>query len=268
MTPNRRPLVTTEVGTPTLAAVTVGFGIDIGGSGIKGGRANLDDGELVGDRIKILTPQPATVEGVVDVIREVVEMGGWTGPFGCTFPGVVHHGVIHTAANMGSHWIGVNLEEQIHAATGLEVAVLNDADAAGVAEMHFGVGRGRGGVVIMTTLGTGIGSAVFLDGKLLPNTELGHLELDGKAAEKRAAASVRERKAMSWEEWATRLQRYYRHLELLFSPDLFIVGGGVSRKSERFLPMLSLQTEIIPASLENQAGIVGAAMAARERFGS
>jgi polyphosphate glucokinase len=245
----------------------VGFGVDIGGSGIKGGQADLDTGELVGDRVKILTPQPATIASVVDVVREVVELDGWTGALGCTFPGVVRHGIIHTAANMGSHWIGSHLEELIHDATGRDVAVLNDADAAGVAEMHFGVGRGRGGVVIMTTLGTGIGSAVFLDGQLLPNTELGHLELDGKAAERRAAASVRERKNLSWEEWATRLQRYYRHLELLFSPDLFIVGGGVSRKSEKFLPMLALDTEIVPATLENQAGIVGAAMAARERFG-
>lgn len=244
----------------------IGFGIDIGGSGIKGARVDLTTGELASDRIKILTPQPATPEAVVAVIREIVEQAEWAGPFGCTFPGIVRHGVLHSAANMGEAWIGVHLEELVHDATGHQVAVLNDADAAGLAEARFGAARDRDGVVILTTLGTGIGTAVFVDGHLLPNSELGHLQMYGKSAEKRAAASVRQRKGLSWEEWAARLQEYYSHLEFLLSPDLIIIGGGVSRKSEKFLPMLDLQAEVIPAQLQNQAGIVGAAVVAAERF--
>jgi polyphosphate glucokinase len=244
----------------------IGFGIDIGGSGIKGARVDLTTGELASERIKILTPQPATPEAVVAVIGEIVQEAEWAGPFGCTFPGIVRHGVLHSAANMGKAWIGVHLEELVHDATGHQVAVLNDADAAGLAEARFGAARDRDGVVIMTTLGTGIGSAVFVDGHLLPNSELGHLQMYGKSAEKRAAASVRQRKGLAWEEWAARLQEYYSHLEFLLSPDLIIVGGGVSRKSEKFLPLLDLQAEVIPAQLQNQAGIVGAAVVAAERF--
>lgn len=244
----------------------IGFGIDIGGSGIKGARVDLTTGELASERIKILTPQPATPEAVVAVIGEIVQQAEWAGPFGCTFPGIVRHGVLHSAANKGKAWIGVHLEELVHDATGHQVAVLNDADAAGLAEARFGAARDRDGVVIMTTLGTGIGSAVFVDGHLLPNSELGHLQMYGKSAEKRAAASVRQRKGLAWEEWAARLQEYYSHLEFLLSPDLIIVGGGVSRKSEKFLPLLDLQAEVIPAQLQNQAGIVGAAVVAAERF--
>ncbi len=247
--------------------MTEGFGVDIGGSGIKGAFVDTDAGELTGDRVKILTPQPATAEAVIEVVSEVAELAGWTGAFGCTFPGVISHGVVGTAANLGGHWIGVNLEEAIERAVGHGVAVLNDADAAGLAEMRFGAGRGRDGVVVLTTLGTGIGTAVFLDGKLLPNTELGHLEMDGRAAEKRAAASIKERKNLSWKEWAARLTAYYQYVERLLAPDLFIVGGGVSRKAEKFLPFVDVKTEMVPATLQNQAGIVGAAMAAQERFG-
>jgi polyphosphate glucokinase len=245
---------------------SIGFGIDIGGSGIKGARVDLATGELASERIKILTPQPPTPDRVVPVIREIVEQAEWSGPFGCTFPGVVRHGQLYTAANLGDDWIGVNLEELVQTATAHQVAVLNDADAAGLAEVRFGSPKARDGVVILTTLGTGIGSAVFVDGVLLPNTELGHLQMNGRSAEKRAAASVKERKGLSWQDWAARLQEYYSYLEFLFSPDLIIVGGGVSRKAEKFLPLIKVEAQMIPAQLQNQAGIVGAAVVAAERF--
>jgi polyphosphate glucokinase len=244
----------------------IGFGIDIGGSGIKGARVDLANGELASERVKIATPQPATPEAVIDVIEQLLDEAGWTGGFGCTFPGIVRHGVLHSAANLDQSWVGVHLEELLHERTGVPVSVLNDADAAGMAESRFGAARGRDGVVILTTLGTGIGSAIFVDGHLLPNSELGHLIMYGRSAEKYAAASVREKKKLPWDVWAARLQEYYSHLEFLFSPDLFVVGGGVSRKSEKFLPLLDLEAEIIPAQLQNQAGIVGAAVDAMERF--
>ncbi len=245
----------------------IGFGVDIGGSGIKGARADLVAGDLASERHKILTPQPATPEAVVAVITEIVSTAGWTQPFGCTFPGIVRHGVLHSAVNLDKSWLGVNLEHLASEATGLPVAALNDADAAGLAEARFGAAKGRDGVVIVVTLGTGIGTAVLVDGHLLPNSELGHLLLHGDSAERYAAASVRQRKNLSWKEWGGRLQEYFSHLEFLFSPDVFIIGGGVSRKSEKFLPYLDVEAEIIPAQLQNQAGIVGAAVVAAERFG-
>ena len=247
-------------------APLVGFGVDIGGSGIKGARVDLRTGELVSERFKILTPRPSTPTAVVDVITRLLEQAAWTGPFGCTFPGIVRHGVLHSAANLDKGWLGVDLERLLDESTGLPADVLNDADAAGLAEVRFGAARGRSGVVVLTTLGTGIGTAVFVDGHLVPNTELGHLLLHGDSAEKYAAASAREREGLSWKEWAGRLQEYYSHLEFLLSPDVIIVGGGVSRKSEKFLPLLDVQAEIIPAALQNQAGIVGAAVEAAERF--
>lgn len=246
----------------------LGFGIDIGGSGIKGARVDLDAGEFASDRIKILTPKKANPGNVVPIISEIVERAEWSGPFGCTFPGVVRHGVIYTAANLGDAWIGVNLEELVHEATGLPVAVLNDADAAGLAEVRFGAAKGRDGVVILTTLGTGIGTALINDGQLVPNTELGHLQMYGRSAEKYAASSVKDRKGLSYPEWAKRLQEYYSYLEFLTSPDVIIVGGGISRKSDKFLPLIDTQAELIPAELRNAAGIVGAAVVADERFPS
>jgi polyphosphate glucokinase len=247
-------------------APLIGFGVDIGGSGIKGARVDLRTGELVSDRFKVLTPQPSTPQAVVEVIKQLLGQAEWSGPFGCTFPGIVRHGVLHSAANLDASWVGVDLERLLDDATGQQAAVLNDADAAGLAEARYGAARDRDGVVILTTLGTGIGTAVFVDGHLLPNSELGHLLLHGKSAEKYAAASVRERRRLSWEEWAGRLQEYYSHLEFLLSPDLIIVGGGVSRKAEKFLPLLDVEAEMIPAALQNQAGIVGAAVEAVERF--
>ncbi len=264
-----------ECGPTTVRAVeergrNIGFGIDIGGSGIKGARVDLDAGEFDGDRIKILTPKKAKPKNVVPIITEIIEQAQWSGPFGCTFPGVVRHGVLHTAANLGDAWIGVNLEEVLAEATGHDVAVLNDADAAGLAEVRFGAAKGRDGVVVLTTLGTGIGTALINDGALVPNTELGHLQIYGTSAdvEKYAASSVKDKEKLSYEEWAERLQVYYSHLEYLISPDVIVVGGGVSRKAHKFLPLISTDAELIPAELRNAAGIVGAAVMADERFGA
>ncbi|MGP3982565.1 polyphosphate--glucose phosphotransferase [Streptomyces sp. KR80] len=243
------------------------FGVDIGGSGVKGAPVDLDRGALTEQRHKVLTPHPATPDAVADRVREVVGHFGWSGPVGVTFPGVVTRGTTRTAANVDSGWVGLDarglLGERLG---GLPVTVVNDADAAGMAEMSFGAGRGRGGTVILLTLGTGIGSAVFTDGRLVPNTELGHLELDGHDAEKRASTKARDDEELSWPHWARRLQKYLAHVEMLFSPELFIVGGGVSRKAEKFLPLIEgIRAELVPAELQNNAGIVGAAMAAREQ---
>lgn len=236
-----------------------GFGVDIGGTGVKGAVVDLETGTFASDRVRIPTPHPATVDSLVSTVKAVVTGAGWDGPFGCTFPGVVQHGVVHSAANLHKEWINVQLEARLSEATGHKVRALNDADAAGLAEMRYGAGRGKDGVVLVTTLGTGIGSALFNDGALVPNTELGHLEIDGYDAEKRAANSIRENEGLRYKEWAKRLQRYYSHVEMLFSPDLFIVGGGVSKKAHKFLPRLSLKAPIVPAQLLNQSGIVGAA---------
>ena len=240
---------------------SIGFGVDVGGSGIKGARVNLETGELASDRIKIPTPRSYDIDEVCETVLEVVRRAEWDGPFGCTFPGIVKHGVLHSAANLGDHWLGVDFQSMLSERSGKTVSVLNDADAAGLAEVDFGAAKGRDGVVILTTLGTGIGTAFLLDGKLVPNTELGHLEIDGHNAESRASAAAKEREGLSYKVWAkTRLQRYYETLDFLFSPDLIIVGGGVSRKSEKFLPLIKIDAELIPAQLENQAGIAGAAM--------
>ncbi|WP_411073108.1 polyphosphate--glucose phosphotransferase [Streptomyces sp. cmx-4-25] len=241
------------------------FAVDIGGSGIKGAPVDLERGTLTEERHKVLTPQPATPDGVAGCVAEVVAHFGWTGPVGVTFPGVVTGSTIRTAANVDKAWIDVDAGALIgERIGGLPVTVLNDADAAGVAEMTFGAGRGRKGTVIMLTLGTGIGSALFVDGRLVPNTELGHLELKGHDAEKRASTKAKEDEDLSWEHWAThRVQKYLAHVEMLFSPELFIIGGGVSRKADKFLPLIEgIRAEIVPAELQNNAGIVGAAMAA------
>lgn len=242
------------------------FGVDIGGSGIKGAPVDLDRGDLAKERHKLLTPHPATPDGVVDKVREVVEHFGWTGPVGATFPGVITGGTARTAANVDKSWIGTDIQKLVSDRLGgVPVTVLNDADAAGVAEMHFGAGRGRTGTVILLTLGTGIGSALFTGGRLVPNSELGHLELHGHDAEKRASSKAKEDEDLSWEHWAHRVQKYLAHVEMLFSPELFIIGGGVSRKSHKFLPLIEgIKAEIVPAELQNNAGIVGAAMAAAE----
>ncbi|ARF74953.1 polyphosphate glucokinase [Kitasatospora albolonga] len=239
------------------------FGVDIGGSGIKGAPVDLDRGDLARERHKVLTPQPATPQGVAGCVAEVVGHFDWSGPIGITFPGVVTDGVTRTAANVDKGWIDTDAAALLGERVGGPVTILNDADAAGIAEMTFGAGRGRKGTVIMLTLGTGIGSAIFVDGRLVPNTELGHLELHGHEAEKRASTKAREDEDLSWQHWAHRVQKYLLHVEMLFSPELFIIGGGVSRKAEKFLPLIEkVRAEIVPAELQNNAGIVGAAMAA------
>jgi len=239
------------------------LGIDIGGSGVKGAPVDLDRGELTGERLREATPQPAHPESVLATVTKVVEHFAWDGPIGCGFPGVVRHGHVHTAANLDPSWIGTDLRAELSAALATPVTVLNDADAAGLAELRYGAGRGRRGVVLMLTIGTGIGSALFIDGRLVPNTELGHLEIRGKTAEVRASDRTREQKDLSWKRWAERLDELLARVQLHLWPDLVILGGGVSKKHEKFLPLLQSPLEIVPAELRNDAGIVGAALAAQ-----
>jgi polyphosphate glucokinase len=243
------------------------LGIDIGGSGIKGAPVDLDQGVFAQERLRLETPAESTPKSVAAVVKEIAEhFADDTGdsPIGVTVPAVVTHGVVRTAANIDQAWIGTDAEKMLSDELGRAVVVVNDADAAGVGELHYGAARDHEGLVLMTTLGTGIGTALLNRGALLPNSELGHLEIDGHDAESRAASSVKEKHDLSWEEWAGRLTTYYRKLEQLFSPDLFVVGGGISKKSDKFLPLLDIDTEIVPATLLNAAGIVGAALYATE----
>ena len=248
------------------------IGIDVGGTGIKGGIVDLEVGDLIGERYRIPTPQPATPEAVGKVIGEIVavlqdregapEPGS---PIGVIVPSIVKNGVTKLAANIDKSWVGANIAETFSETLGRPIAALNDADGAGLAEARYGAGRGVDGLVIMLTLGTGIGAALIMDGHLVPNAELGHLELDGHDAETRASAVARERQELSFKKWAThRLQPYFEHVQMLFSPDLFVVGGGVSKKSDKFLPLLELETPVEVAQLRNNAGIVGAALWAEE----
>jgi polyphosphate glucokinase len=239
------------------------LGIDIGGSGIKAAPVDVTNGTLSRERVKVLTPQPSAPKAVAEAVRGLVAGFGWSGKAGITFPGVVTGGVIRTAANLDPSWIGVDACELFGTATGLQVQVINDADAAGQAEMKFGAGAGHQGTVVMLTFGTGIGSALFTRGVLVPNTEFGHLEIRGKDAEKRASERAREEHDLDWGHWAERVGEYMSHLERLVWPDLFIVGGGVSRKSGKFLPLLGkVQATVVPADMLNNAGIVGAALTA------
>ena len=239
------------------------LGIDIGGSGIKGAPVDLNQGVLAAERLRIATPQPATPDAVADTVGRIIRHFNWTGPVGCGLPSVVQNGVARTAANIDSSWIGTDVRTLLSQRTGCPVTVINDADAAGIAEMRFGAGRGRNGTILMVTVGTGLGTALFRDGILVPNTELGHLLLNGKVAEKYASAAAREDLGLSYETWAKRLDLYLHQLQSLFWPDLFILGGGISKKNEKFFPFLTIETEFLPAVLRNQAGIVGAALAAR-----
>jgi polyphosphate glucokinase len=241
------------------------FGIDFGGTGIKGAPVDLDRGEFAAERERIRTPSPSTPEAVLEVFVDLLaRFPDSRGPVGVTVPGVVRHGVVHSAANIDEAWIGTDADKLLTDATGRDVHVVNDADAAGLAEVRYGAAKGRHGLVIVTTLGTGIGSALVFNGVLVPNSELGHLEIDGHDAESRAANSARERESLSMEKWAKRLTKYYRTLEMLFSPDLFVVGGGISKQADEFLPLVKIDTEIVPATLRNQAGVVGAALCATE----
>jgi polyphosphate glucokinase len=245
------------------------FGIDIGGSGIKGAIVDIASGQLATERRRIATPQPSTPAAVAAVVAQLVSDAGWRGDVGATFPAVIKHGVAQSAANVDPSWVGTDVDRVFTEAVGggSEVIVLNDADAAGIAEARFGAAKGVAGVVIMLTFGTGIGSALLMNGVLVPNTELGHLELDGHDAESRAAASVRDEHGMSYKVWAHRVDHYMKHVERLFTPDLFVVGGGVSKNADKWVPHLHLNTPVEPAQLLNNAGIVGAAIAAVERHG-
>jgi polyphosphate glucokinase len=244
------------------------FGIDIGGTGIKGAIVDTVTGQLITPRTRILTPRPSTPDAVAEVVAKLVSDAGWNGPVGATFPAVIQHGVARSAANVDPSWIGTDVDACFTRTTpsATDVHVLNDADAAGIAEARFGAAKDVPGVVILLTFGTGIGSALLYNGTLVPNTELGHLELDGHDAEKRAAASVREETKMSYKDWAKRVDRYMSHVERLFTPDLFVVGGGVSKAAHKWVPKLNLKTAVKPAELLNDAGIVGAAIAAAERY--
>jgi polyphosphate glucokinase len=235
------------------------LGIDIGGSGIKGALVDVRKGELVSERHRIATPQPPMPQAVAEVVAALVKHFDYQGQIGCTFPGIVRQGVIYSAVNMDKSWLEVDAKALFKKATHSPVHVLNDADAAGVAEVTFGAGKGQRGVVFMLTFGTGIGSAVFNDGVLLPNTELGHLELKGREVEPWASAKVKEDEDLSWKKWAGRVNKYLTFLEFLFSPDLFIIGGGVSSRSEKFFPHLKTRAPVVAAKLFNEAGIVGAA---------
>ena len=240
------------------------LGIDIGGSGIKGAIVDVEKGELITERHRIPTPQPSTPSAVAGVIAELVEHFEWKGPIGCTFPAIVHHGVIKTAANVDDAWIGVDSIKLFEETTGCPVRVINDADAAGVAEIFFGAGRNHKDVVIMLTLGTGIGSAIFVDGHLLPNTEFGHLPIRGVDAEDRCSDRIRKQEDLNWKKWGKRVSEFLAAMEFFFSPDLFIIGGGVSKKHHKFLQYFESAAPVVPAQLRNEAGIIGAAMAASD----
>jgi polyphosphate glucokinase len=240
------------------------LGVDVGGSGIKGALVDVNSGELVTDRYRLPTPQPASPKAVVKTIKKVAKRFECSGPVGVGFPAVVLDGTVESAANVDDGWIGFPGQQAISDALGCPVKLLNDADAAGYAEMRFGAGRGRRGLIMILTLGTGIGSALFIGGRLVPNCELGHLYLPGHKldAEEYASDRIRSDDDLGWKKWASRLDEYLHHLEGLFSPNLFILGGGVSKKHKKFIPRLTLRTEVVPALLRNEAGIVGAAMAA------
>jgi len=237
------------------------IGIDIGGTGIKGALVDTKSGVLLSERLRYETPQGGSPKAIAKTLKDLIaQLPGSAGlPVGICFPAVVQHGVTLSAANVSKEWIGLDADAMFEAELGREVHVLNDADAAGIAEVKFGAARGQTGLVIVTTLGTGIGTALMFNGKLVPNAELGHLQIDGVDYESKAAYSAKERENLSWEEWAKRLQKYFSHLEALLTPDLFIVGGGVSKEHESYLPLLKLKTPIIPAENRNSAGILGAA---------
>ena len=246
------------------------LGIDIGGSGIKGAPVHAKKGHLLQDRYRIPTPQPATPKAVAETVREIMRATEWDGPVGCTVPGRVVGGVVETAANIDGSWAGTDAAKLFKKTCGVPFVVLNDADAAGLAEVRFGAGRKQKGTVLLLTFGTGIGSALFTDGHLVPNTELGHVRFDHRIAEHVAADSVRSKEHLTWERWARRrVQPVLEMYEFLFSPDLLIIGGGVSKPErwEVFSPFLHTKAALRPAALGNQAGIVGAAVAAREKLG-
>lgn len=248
--------------------MSIFLGIDVGGSGIKGAPVDLEQGEFAADRLRIPTPAKSTPKAVAEVVGEIIDQfAGVIGdtPVGLTIPAPVLHGRVPFMANLDQKWNGFKADEYFEDKLGRKVVLVNDADAAGLAEVHFGAAKDHPGLVILTTLGTGIGAAIIYRGVLIPNAELGHLELDGYDAEKRAASSIKDKEGLSYEEWATqRLQPYYSHVEMLFSPDLFVTGGGVSKDWDKWGHLLNLKTPMVPAKLRNRAGIIGAALAAKD----
>ena len=239
------------------------MGIDIGGSGIKGAPVDVNTGELIAERFRIATPQPASPEAVAETVAEIVRHFDWKGPIGCGFPAAVQQGITRTAANVDKAWIDTDAARLFGKATGCQVKVMNDADVAGLAEMAFGAGQGRKGVVLVVTIGTGLGTALFTDGVLLPNAELGHIEINGKDAELLASDTARKREDMSWKKWAENFDTYLKHLNALIWPDLIILGGGASKKHEKFMSYLTVKTELVIAKTLNEAGIIGAALAGK-----
>jgi len=237
------------------------FGIDVGGSGIKGAPVDTDTGELLAERVRIKTPKPATPQAILETAVEVVRQSGWDGPVGCGFPAVIKDGAVQTAANIDKAAIGFDMQGRFEQELGNPVRVINDGDAAGLAEMCWGAGREEDGVVLMLTLGTGIGTSVFIGGRLLPNTELGHIEIGGEEAEHRASDGARKREGLGWKEYAGRLDKYLHKIEDLLWPDLIVIGGGISKKSEKFFPHLTARTPVVRAQMLNEAGIAGAALA-------
>lgn len=238
------------------------LGIDIGGSGIKGAPVDLENGQLAQPRYRIATPQPAKPEPMAEIVGAIARYFDWSGPVGVGFPASLHEGVALGAANIHKKWIGTDARQLFSAATGCPVVVVNDADAAGIAEMRYGAGRGRMGTVILITIGTGLGTALFTNGVLFPNTDLGHIEIGGEDAEKKSAGVAREREHLTWKKWGGYFNQYLMAMEKLFWPDLFILGGGDSKWFHKFEGYLTVQTEVIPAQLLNEAGIIGAALAA------
>jgi polyphosphate glucokinase len=239
------------------------LGVDIGGSGVKGAIVDTRTGKLLSNRIRLKTPMPATPRDVAKTVARLARRLEWKGPVGCCMPGPLRHGTIMAIANLDKSWVGKNASEVFTRSCGVRVTALNDADAAGMAEMRFGAGKGARGVVVVVTLGTGIGSALFVDGRLVPNTEFGQIQIRGKTAEARASARVRKVEDLSWDRWSKRVNEYFLQLENLLWPDLIIVGGGVSRKAGRFIPHISTRARVVPALLRNEAGLIGAALAAR-----
>jgi polyphosphate glucokinase len=241
------------------------LGIDVGGTGIKGAPVNTETGELLKERHRIPTPQPATPEAMANVIKELVDFFEWKGKIGLGFPAVIQKGIVQTASNIDNSWIGISINKYLSEKTGCDVVTVNDADAAGVAELNFGGGIDKIGIILLLTIGTGVGSVLFVDGKLIPNTELGHMQFGKKTVENYVSNSVRELNELSWKSWGKRFNKVLNYFESLFYPDLIIVGGGISKKMDKFEEFLKIKTKLIPAQLMNEAGIIGAAVYAAEK---
>ena len=239
------------------------LGVDIGGTGIKGAPVSLEKGTLLAERVRIATPEPATPHAVADVVKKLVEKFQWNGAIGCGFPSTIKNGVVQAEANLDPSWAGCDAVQILENHTGCRLTIINDADAAGLAEMEFGAGKGQRGVLLLLTFGTGVGSSLFSNGRLIPNTELGRLKIRGREAGLWASARARETKHLTWKKWAKRVNEFLEQLEAMLSPDLLIIGGGVSKHHEKFFPLLKSRSPMLPAQLENDAGIIGAALAAR-----